>query len=436
MESNHWRNAVIKISDVFNIEDDRPWRRVIAALGDGIIQKEGVSSLAHEFKTLSEFSILIGQEPLNRGILKGFSINDWDDAVSEFGLMVGQDSFCFLGPMRAMEKEAVSIGFIAAKRKNLIDSTVLAVQANLELLGELLFGLPMSFHGRKVEFYDAGFFEGAIKNSNGKYFALFTPFYFTGWHDVERQKRSKRTIMFHNLLKKRFQTLTLPLVKDCLNFNEKNSALLSASEDELDQAIALWITLHELLHGNGPIPLFGGIVDKIDFGLNYAAIEELRVEMSSWVLLTMAKDVFCNIGCLAQELIIAERILRSARGQFLKNRLSGGILKSSDAENGAFWFSCLEKSGALELDLDSNKVNIDKNKVWATLNSVLGEIYDMENSVVLAGGRANIMEDFCTFFRSKYFIKVGNNFELPESLRKFNILNEDRPTMVFFKSIF
>ncbi|MBC8953997.1 hypothetical protein [Xenorhabdus sp. PB62.4] len=422
-------NVHIALPLELDLNPSLPWHELCVAVREGNLAK-----ITKCFHDVLPSPILQDQMALNLGILKGLGSNSWDDAVAEFGQRRDAKNFIFVGPMRAMERKPASPGLLAACSTPNVKYLVDLIENNLDALGSRLFGTSLDLHGRHIEFYDIGLIEGPFRHGLGQYIALFSPFYFSGWSDTARQINYRRSILFHNIIKIRFKNLTSPLLKKHFMVNGASSILENISEEQLDQSLALWLTLHELLHGAGPIPLFGASVKKIPLGLEYAGIEEFRVDMSVWLLLELCKDLFGELVPITQELILAERLLRSFRGGYWVNLSSGGILTNSDAENGLFWFSCLFQSNVVELN--DIVINIDKNKIYNVLLNILDEIYKSEsNSSQVENGQEFLLE-LANRLRMRYFKFMEGKFVYTEHQSYFNRLISSYPTHLSFSTSF
>ncbi|WP_340613236.1 hypothetical protein [Xenorhabdus thailandensis] len=422
-------NAIIELPVGLDLNFSLPWHELCLAVREG-----DYVNIANLFQAVLSSPILQAQTALNRCILNGLNSGFWDDAVAEFGQLRDTQCFVFLGLMRAMEGKPAEQGLLAACRTSKIGYLVDIIENNLDILGNRIFGTSLDFHGRHIEFYDIGLIEGAFRRGLGQYIALFSPFYFSGWRDSTRQINYRRSILFHNIIKIRFNHLTAPLLNEHFMVNGASSILVNISEEKLDQAFVLWLTLHELLHGSGPIPLFGAAVKKIPLGLVYAGIEEFRVDMSVWLLLESCKDLFGELVPITQELILAERLLRSFRSGYWKNSSSGGILASSDAENGLFWFSCLIQSNVAEIDNIS--INVDTNKISSVLFKILDEIYNSENNAAQTDGGQEILLKFAKCLRTRYFHFMENKFGYTKHQSYFNSILSPYPTHLNFNTMF
>ncbi|MDX8000176.1 hypothetical protein FE394_13435 [Xenorhabdus sp. Reich] len=422
-------NVHIALPSELDLDTSLPWHELCLAVREGELTK-----ITKCFYDVLPSPILQDQMALNLGILKGLGDDSWDDAVAEFGQRPDVKQFMFVGPMRAMERKPASLGLLAACRTPNVKYLVDIIENNLGLLGSRLFGTSLDFHGRHIEFYDIGLIEGPFRHCLGQYISLFSPFYFSGWNDISRQKNYRRSILFHNIIKIRFKNLTSPLLKMHFTISGAPSILENISEEQLDQSFALWLTLHELIHGAGPIPLFGASVKKIPLGLEYAGIEEFRVDMSVWILLELCKDLFGELVPITQELILAERLLRSFRGGYWVNSSSGGILTNSDAENGLFWFSCLFQNNIIELN--EVTININKNNIYNVILNTLDEIYKSESNSSHAENGQECLLVLANNLRKRYLKYMDGEFIYTEFQSYFNRIISSYPTHLNFSSAF
>ncbi|MCR6850380.1 hypothetical protein [Bacillus sp. IBL03825] len=401
------------------LKDIKAWRNLAELVN---LQSESTlitNALSNIIKDLTEHAIPIS---LFKAIQKGLLLNEWDDAVESFNLQKKRPINFYLGPMRMMESQPSSLGFILTMAKQEANDIVNSVEFYASEIGTRIFGFPCHFHGRNVEFYDIILAAGPFANTEGKYIALFTPFYLDGWKDTYRQISGRRSILFHNLIKIRFNTLTKPIAADHLQIDNKSPNFLSATEEEIDKAIVLWLTLHELIHGSGPLPLFQGAISKLSLGLCYAGIEEMRVDMTVWLLLGQCHDLFGHIAEIARHIILAERLLRSARSGLWSNPKSGWIQKSSDGEHGALWLTLLLKGGAIQKK-DEQHLVINVEQVDTLLREILQQLYIVETQVANNSSLGqNQLIKFANSLRERLFSSSNGNFEYP--LKALTILNE------------
>ncbi|PFR05564.1 hypothetical protein COE50_25365 [Bacillus anthracis] len=391
-------------------------------------------SASHEF--LFDNMYKLEEELLEHGVSKrlleaikeGLKYNHWDNAVLEFGLAREQSINFYLGPMCAMEGKEFKDGIILTKQTSNSSKIVSKVESLCHELGNRLFGFPCDFHDRHIEFYDLLFSSGPFSDSNGKYIALFTPFYLGYWKDSNKQFQHKRSILFHNLVKMRFSTLTLPVAKANMRINNITPTFIDASKQDIDDALTLWLTLHELIHGSGPIPLFNSSVQKLPLGLKYAGIEEMRTDMTVWLLLDICQDLFGNIAKLAQEIIVAERIFRSARAGLWANPTQGWIQKSSDGEQGALWLALLLQHNAIESNTDF--INIDYEKTKETLQYILSEVYDIESNALKSENGQQELLDYADKLRERMFRNLDGVLIYPKESLNFLKRIENQPTHV------
>lgn len=308
------------------------------------------------------------------GIHKGLTGDGWDDAVAAFGDDLGNDHLFYLGPMMAREDKPASTGLIAGKRNQAATNFVDIIAGLSDELGARLFGFPCHFHGRVVEFYDLTSVAGSLDVAPEAPIALFTPFYLAGWNDFARQVERRRTVLFTNVVVHRFRRVAALALKVGFEVDHAPAQILSADDEELCAAASVWLSLHELMHGSGPAPFFESWTGKSAVS-EYDCIEEARVDMSAFLAAGLIEDIL-PAARLARELIVAERLFRSARRGLARLADHGPL--TLDDEHGLCWLSLASQSDGL---VDSH-VNISR--IDAAVRVALDEIYSSEQRVAYA----------------------------------------------------
>ncbi|MFF7898247.1 hypothetical protein ACFZCV_05405 [Streptomyces sp. NPDC007920] len=311
-------------------------------------------------------------QALREGLTAGLNDRGWDDAVAAFGDLQGSETACYLGPMRAREKSKAGFGLLYAERDDAAAQVVSTLESTVDDLGEALFGFSCSFHGRKVEFYDLRVAAGPLTEFRDVPIALFSPFYLEGWEDTERQLARRRTILLTNVVTERFRRITAKVLEAGIRVDGKRPALLDADETELRRAVPIWLSLHELMHGSGPMPFFASWSGK-DRVADYSAIEEARVDMSGFLAADLLAGVLPGAD-LARELIAAERLFRSARSGLLGQ--SPGTRPKLDDAHGLYWLSTGLRSGAVAVGRDG--IDVDLGALGDAARSTLGRVYEVE----------------------------------------------------------
>ncbi|HEY5948567.1 MAG TPA: hypothetical protein VIV40_23910 [Kofleriaceae bacterium] len=348
----------------------RQLRRQLATGAKPFALRTALDAIAHDL-------VALGVEPrLVEAVGRGLEVGAWDDAVHAFSSAVDAPAGFYLGPMRAAEGEPLATGLLLLRRTRGAADLVTRIESLASPLGARLFGFPLRDHGRHVELYDALCADGPFAAGRGKYIALFTPFYLGGWRDGARQTNARRTILFHDVVRRRFDVRTRCFASR-LVLDGGVPAYGTAPDEALDAAITLWLTLHELVHGSGPLPLFGAPVGKIPLGAAYGGVEEFRVDATVWLLLDTCADLVGASATLARDIVLGERLTRAARGSLD----AGPSLRNDfDAEHGALWLALLHRGGAARLDA-AGRLSVDCAAAAAILREVLAELYAVEDEV-------------------------------------------------------
>lgn len=351
-----------------------------------------LEKLAYFFRNNSSFSHTQISIALNdsltsfkkRGLLtknnfvQFFEQKNWDQLTCDFSNSKGAQYNFFAGLLKAKDQEPADYGFFLLKKNQIGTNIFNFVKKTITIAGKQLFGKSLKFNGREVEFYDLVYASDQYKKLACNKIALFIPFYLGGLStDLSRNSSIRRTILFHNIVKLRYEHLTKPMLSNIL-MDGAPSQLLSASVDDINHAISLWLCLHELMHANGPIPLFGNSIHKKNLGLSYGYLEEARVDMTSYLTLDLLADKIGPLARLTQELILSERLGRSAR-QIVHH---GYNTKNLDCEHGLLWLGLLLKENYLKLELKSNQMYILKKGVEEKIRNLLTLIYQQEETAI------------------------------------------------------
>ncbi|MGH7723479.1 MAG: hypothetical protein ACRENL_11745 [Candidatus Dormibacteria bacterium] len=227
---------------------------------------------------------------------------------------------------------------------------------------------------------------GPLRSARPAPIALFSPFYLAGWTDRERQFKTRRTIMFSNVVATRFMRATRPAAASSgILIDGQPPAILDATDVELKQAIGQWLSLHELMHGSGPAPFFAKWTGKSRLGKEYGVIEEMRVEMTSFVAAGLL-DI--HQGRIVQEMILMERLFRCAR-RGLGRRRRGEAVELDDA-HGLAWLGALSD---VAIRADSGKIRVDMAGVERTIGQVLATVYAIEQEAATADDAASVLSE-------------------------------------------
>ncbi|MEU0244922.1 hypothetical protein ABZ192_11435 [Streptomyces sp. NPDC006235] len=390
---------------------ERPeWLRLCAAVRESAPHAKVLEDFSHARSALLHVGV---SEDLLNGIATGLRHGSWDDAVEAFARSQGQQVNFYLGPMRAAEAGPSKTGLFLLERRPNSAETVSMLEQATERIGKAMFGAPCSFMGRHVEFYDLTAAVGPLADASASAIALFTPFYFDGWTDSARQQENRRSLLLHNVVRSRFERLTRPLV-DGLHVDFRPSALCDASDEELEDAFTLWLTLHEMMHASGPMPLFAEPGHKLDLGMDYGPIEEMRVDMSAFIALGILEGELGERATLAQELIVAERLLRSIRVGNALAPEANGIGKSLDGEHGCFWGATLHAADALRVV--DGEIYLAWKEAHAAIREVLTEIYSGEAAARVANDAPVLLKNKAAQIRQRLFTKKGEDYALPAAL--------------------
>jgi hypothetical protein len=354
-------------------------------------------------------------------IVDAIKRNDYSNVINRLNQFINSEYFFYIGPINYFEKGNEKLDLLLLNRETSAELLVNKIEGYTKELEEQL-GIPCTFAERHVEFYNL-----LLGPNSGNEIAIFSPFFFKNY-DIKKVE-GKRSIIFINILMERFRNLTLPLVKDHIRFNSEYSILLDAHEDEIRKAFIIWITLHEMFHSSGPIPLFDRNVSKLNLGLDYAGIEELRVDTTAWVSIDLLPFITPRDKRIVRELILCERLLRSARRGYWKNNESGILKNSSDNQQGAFWFSILHEEKGLELDQGQNQIRINHHKVDGILKSFLNNYYNGEAKI---NNEAQLLQLSETIFKKYLGVNHRRNAKFSSTLRLFLNSLENYDTHIKF----
>ncbi|MFF9425104.1 hypothetical protein [Streptomyces sp. NPDC014746] len=312
-------------------------------------------------------------------LVTGLRTAQWDEAVASFGATADEDVLFFVGPMRTGEGAPARLGMVYAVRDDTAAASVPGIERGAADLGRLMFGFPCSFRGRHVEYYRLRAIAGGPVTGRNCPIALFTPFHLGGWADTERQSARRRTVLWSNVVVDRHRAVAQRAARDYLTVDGSVPAVLSASRAELAEAVGLWLTHHELFHGSGPLPLFEPGSQKEQAGPAYHSVEEFRVDASTLMALNLAAPD-SRPHRLAAELILTERLLRTARAGLA--RLAGGRRPTADGAHGLLWLGVVHASGALRAQVGGVGVDLDWDAAIDAVSAALQTVYGAESDLV------------------------------------------------------
>lgn len=403
------------------------WMLLCDAVRDGAVHSEILGHLTLIRSHLASAGI---REDLLDGIATGLCGGTWDNAVEAFTRSRGARVNFYLGPMRAEESGPSGMGLFLLEQRTHAAQNVAMLEQATGWIGKAMFGAPCSFMGRVVEFYDITAAVGPFAEAGAKAIALFTPFYFDGWTDAARHRENRRSLILHNLIRARFDVLTVPFL-DRLRIDSRHSMLCGASDDQIDDAFILWLTLHEMMHSSGPMPLFAEPGYKLDLGMDYGPIEEMRTDMSAFIALGLMEGELGERTRLAQELILAERLLRSVRVGNALDPLANGIGKSLDGEHGCLWAATLHASGALRLG--AGQIDIDWDGAQAAVRKILGAVYAGESAARASRDTPRELRNQAADLRNRLFVGKGKSYSLPSALEDHysKVRGRERIVMTF-----
>lgn len=308
----------------------------------------------------------------------GLETTGWDDAVAAFSATRSDSTVFYLGPIRAREGDQSAIGMVLGRRDAIASSAFGVINDSVEDIGRTMFGFPCSFRGREVEFFQLDAAAGGAVGRAEAPIALFTPFYLDGWSDRDRQARGNRTILWSSVVIDRHLAIARPLAEQGLLVDGTPPAVLQAPAGALHACVGLWLSLHELFHSSGPLPLFEPLSGKYELS-RYGVVEESRVDMSAFLAMARHREAQ-PLYRMTAELILVERLLRSARCGAAE--ATGGSEPSLDGQHGLFWAGVLRHGGALRPANGSRLAAVDFGRAVDAVSDVLRDIYEAESATV------------------------------------------------------
>ena len=105
----------------------------------------------------------------------------------------------------------------------------------------------------------------------------------------------------------------------------------------------------------------------------------MRTDMTVWLTLARCGDLFGETAELAQDIIMAERLLRSARHSGLDVASGRWHAWHSDGANGALWLMALLQSGAARWSSDMI-LDVSYERAHYALTDLLSEVYACEEA--------------------------------------------------------
>jgi hypothetical protein len=303
-------------------------------------------------------------------------------AWTHFVAAYGSDKFApvsfFVAPTRVPETEKRStLGYALLQRDTEAETQVASVENGLRgSLGETLFGSPLTTQDRRIEFFRVLGARWNRFNVTHTPIAFFTPFNFAEYEASPAMASLRRTQMLSNVTLDRHLSFVRPIAARQLLIDGLPPGSLRLSDSEINGGIAVWLYLHEIMHLNGPFPLFGTALRKLDLGLVYAPLEEFRVDASVCLGLLTAGELNAPTASVV-EIILMERLLRSAEQ---RNASSGSVSKVEHL-HGRMWRNVLAHHGALTVD-SHGVFNISTERLRYALGEVLQEIYHVEASAI------------------------------------------------------
>jgi hypothetical protein len=276
-------------------------------------------------------------------------------------------------------------------------------------LGRRVFGFPCNFLGRGVEFYDRVHAEGPFARAGVRYGAVFAPAYLGERFAPRRHALLRRSILLHDVFLARFVASTLPVASARLTIDGEPASFVDAGAEEVDEALALWLCLHEMVHASGPLPLFGARVRKLPLGRAYAAAEEMRADMTAWLMLHTQAQLMPRSATIARDIIMAERLLRSARCG-LVGREDRDLTEEVDVEHGALWLGALGEGGGLTQD-SSLGLCVDSRRAATVLRELLDELYGVEAMAATDEERGQaILAQHASSLRARFFVRAQSGY--------------------------
>ncbi len=301
---------------------------------------------------------------------------DWTLAAAAFAECRDDIVLFYLGPMRAREGLQPSMGMVLALRDSTAREAFRVILDATDNLGRSLFGFPCRYSGRSVEFYDLIAVAGGPLATEEAPIALFTPF-FLG--NVQADARAlRRTVIWSSVVVERHHAIAERVASGRLRIDGNAPKFMGMTEDMLRICTGLWLSLHELFHSSGPLPLFEPESRKAGLA-RYGVVEEARVDMSAFLSLTRLGGPDSPFRAAA-ELILTERLMRSARHGLAA--MNAGREPSLDSQHGLIWAGVLSEGGALRDSSDETTMSIDFARATDAVTAILGEIYAAESDTV------------------------------------------------------
>ena len=299
---------------------------------------------------------------------------DWTEAAQAYASASSLSTSLYVGPLRPRQSASLQMGAVLTTPDLLADK--LARYADNEVchrIGSRLFGAPLVPRIPLTQFRNLRFAPPSFVSDEDPAIALFTPFLMGDWpRDVALTKRVE---IFPRVVATRLLKRLLPFVRRIDRQHSWSMPLQACSFENLKQACTLWLSLHESLHANGPIPLFDAQSTKSQLGLQYAFVEEFRVDAS--VFLGLAAESDAPFASLSALVILAERALRSA----LLLQTGGRGYRKVEHDNGRLWLFSLLRGKALLVD-GCGQVHLDMHTATRCIEDILHRIYSCEDEAM------------------------------------------------------
>jgi hypothetical protein len=352
----------------------------LRTLADLVERGASPSAVADAFAAAAGDLVAFGVEPaMTAAIRQGLTRGDWEEAAASFGDAFDGKAAFYLGPMRCREGRKLGTGLLLLRRDEAGRAVARQIERNLASLGARLFGTPCRFRGRRMEFYRVLLAAGGATDPADPPIALFAPFYLGGWSDRARQIERRRTLLFGDVVWARFAGATVPAARSRLLLDGRPPLFLDvAGTADCRRGVALWLALHELLHANGPLPLFGAPVRKLELGCECWAMEEMRVDMTAWLLLHELGDLFGPAANLAADIILADRLLRLA--SMPAAAAARDSSRRVQREQGDLWRGALLCHGALREAGNGGGLAICRERAYAAIHDVVRRVYAVEDA--------------------------------------------------------
>ncbi len=299
---------------------------------------------------------------------------DWTEFVSVYGRALDDDVLLFVAPLRVPEASTPALGHALLVRDRPATASVAAMRPHLErAIGEALFGQALDASGRHVEFFHVRNASWRDNKDIDQPIAFFTPFNFGQYRVTSEMAAIRRTQMLTNVTLARHADFVQNAARRLgVQINGASPQTLALDCEGLNSAIAAWLFLHEIIHLNGPAPLFGGRVRKLELGLSYASIEEFRVDASLCVGLLAAQQQLGPLARQIVEIVVMERLLRSGADDHAYP------LTVVEKRHGRLWRALMARHDAIRFAPEG--VHIDLARVEQALVNVLTDIYQTEQA--------------------------------------------------------